>query len=103
LSVPVGFRLNEEKDADILTDLLKYKDKTARVKEIYRMALHIINAPACPIPTAIVTKPIDNIESRPEPLVWKIPKEPTVRTEAKAEVKPNEPGSLKSRILKNRF
>jgi len=41
ISKPVGFRLNPNTDADIIKDLDKYKDRTSRLKEVYRRVLAI--------------------------------------------------------------
>jgi hypothetical protein len=80
----VGFRLNATKDADIIKDLSKYKDTTARVKEAYRRAIRAEQ-------TNQVVEPTVKPPPKPERIVWNFPKEPTV------------PSSIRANILSNGF
>jgi hypothetical protein len=86
----VGFRLNATKDADIIKDLKKYKDTTARVKEAYRRAIALEQAIPTPAISEVTSVP-KVAPTKPERIVWNFPKEPTV------------PCSLKANILSNGF
>jgi hypothetical protein len=103
----VGLRLNTSKDADIIKDLGKYTDATARVKETYRRALQLEGQQYIPgvAPRAMqrVEQPQEQaavssiIPKKPEVLVWNFPTEPSVRVSNVA------PTSVKANILSNGF
>jgi len=82
-----GFRLHPTEDADIIRDLERYKNKTGRLKEVYRKAMQIEKG-------SPVMRAIPEVPKTPEP--WVIPEEPTVKKQPE--------GSLKANILyKNKF
>jgi len=80
-----GFRLHPTEDADIIRDLERYKNKTGRLKEVYRKAMQLEKG---------AIKLISEAPKTPEP--WILPEEPTVKKQPE--------GSLKATILyKNKF
>ena len=81
-----GFRLHPTEDADIIKDLERYKNKTGRLKEVYRKAMQLEKGSPVKI--------ISEAPKVPEP--WVLPEEPTVKKQPE--------GSLKANILyKNKF
>lgn len=97
----VGFRLNIVKDADIIEDLGKYKDATARMKEVYRKGMRAdINF----IENFERIQKIEDMKIKPDPigtrrLVWNFPTEPSVKPTGQVEY----PVSIKANILSNGF
>ena len=98
----VGFRLNVERDADIIKDLERYKDTTGRMKEVYRRAMRAEDELFVPFIKAQETIVEERSRTLPpkkaEKIVWKFPKEPSVSLSATGA-----PTSLKSAILSNDF
>ena len=65
-----GFRLHPIEDADIIRDLERYKNKTGRLKEVYRKAMQLEKG-------AIKL----SLEAPKIPEPWVLPEEPTVKVE----------------------
>ena len=106
MSAFVGFRLNDTRDADIIKDLDKYKDTTARVKEVYRKVILMeqgnYNPPTVESPvleTKAPTPPTKTENVKTEKIVWSnFPKEPSVKSSENGA-----PISVKSKLLNNGF
>lgn len=82
-----GFRLNPDKDADILRDLNRFNNKTDRIKEMYRKAMvmeqggYVQRATVLPVRhqhSQVIPGETEASASEAAPLIWKIPVEPTV-------------------------
>lgn len=98
----MGCRLNIAHDADIIQDLSKYTDATARLKEVYRKAM-LVEQQGYRQPTEVIKpiqEPLAVLEAAPAKkpsIVWSFPTEPSVPV--------HEPeksaASLKANILNN--
>ncbi len=77
----IGARLHPEKDKDIIEDINKFKDKTKRLKDIYRKGLTMENT----LPnTSNTSNPAQlPIDLPPKKLNWKVPEKivPNKKTE----------------------
>ena len=96
----VGLRLHVERDADIIKDLAKYKDVTARVKEVYRRAVLSENQTFSPAQVEVNKLPttISTINPKTEAITWSFPDKPSVALSTTGA-----PSSLKAKLLSNGF